>query len=82
MSWLVARLLGFGILMWLFLRRLKEMGEESRVEREARDSLFAKTIAEASERSEAKAERCHQVQAEAVSTIRENSEAIVTVSLA
>jgi hypothetical protein len=75
-------LLGFGILVWLFLRRLKEMGEESRAERESRDSLFSKTIAEVSERSEAQAERCHQVQAEAVSTIRENSEAIGSVKSA
>jgi hypothetical protein len=63
----------------LFLRRLKEMGEKSRAERESRDDLFAKTINEVSERSEAQEERCHQVQAEAVSTIRENSEAIGSV---
>lgn len=43
-------LLGFGILVALFLRWLKEMGEESRAEREALDSLFTETIAEFSER--------------------------------
>ena len=75
-------LLGFGILVWLLLRRLKEMGEESRSEREARDRLFAATINEVSRRSEAQAERCHQVQAEAAATIRENSEAIGSVKSA
>jgi len=66
----------FGALVWFFPRHLKEMATEARKERQESREEFASTIREVSERAEAQAEKCDEVQVQAATTIRENSEAL------